>query len=143
MPSSPEASRAFSLHMLVALPRAVEVRGAGKPPMAGLRAAAEGLGAARTHVQSGSPVIETERRAGEVERAPEGRLRAQAGRPLAVILGTGKEMEAILVAHPFPDAEPGEVASCSSPLPRRPSRATSPGGPRTRGGFPALTASRG
>lgn len=99
------------METMIALLRAVNVGGTGKLPMAELRAIAdaEGFSNARTYIQSGNLVFQTERGPAEAKDALEARLRTYAGKPVGVILRTAEEMAAVLAANPFPDAEPSKV----------------------------------
>ena len=103
----------------MALLRAVNVGGTGVLPMQGLQAicAAIGLRAARTYIQSGNVVFESdgpERKiVAELERA----LRQELGRPVGVLVRTGAERRAVLEANPFGEAEPAKVGVTFLPEP--------------------------
>ncbi len=90
----------------VALLRAVNVGGTGKLPMAELRAMGEACGLAncRTFIASGNLLFDSDLAEAEVKRTLEERLEAFAGKRIAVLVRTGKELAAIVAANPFPDA---------------------------------------
>ncbi len=92
----------------VALLRAVNVGGTGKLPMSELRAmcADAGFTDATTYIASGNVVFSTSKSAGSVKKELEKRLLKYAGKPVAVIVRTAKEMAAVLAANPFPTANP-------------------------------------
>jgi len=91
----------------VALLRAVNVGGTGKLPMTELRTLCEHLGFAhvRTYVASGNVVFQSALSELEVKAALEHALEVYAGKPVGVMVRTGKEMAAILGANPY-SAEP-------------------------------------
>jgi uncharacterized protein (DUF1697 family) len=90
----------------VALLRAVNVGGAGKLPMADLRAMAEAADFAkvRTYIASGNLVFESDLDEAAVKAALEAALKAYAGKAVGVIVRTGGEMAAVAAANPFPTA---------------------------------------
>jgi uncharacterized protein (DUF1697 family) len=90
----------------VALLRAVNVGGTGKLPMPELKTMAEALGFTnvRTWIASGNLLFSSGQTEAEVKAALEARLADYAGKPVPVLVRTGKEMAAILAADPFPDA---------------------------------------
>src|ERR1700744_784421 len=92
----------------VALLRAVNVGGTGKPPMAELKAMCEALGfaKARTYIASGNVVFETDADEATVKHKLEKALADYAGKPVGVLVRTGPEMAAVLKANPFLDAAP-------------------------------------
>ncbi|MEH6523708.1 DUF1697 domain-containing protein [Sulfitobacter sp.] len=96
---------------LVTLLRAVNVGGTGKLPMAELRSMAEALGLTdvRTYIQSGNLVFSSADDLASVKEALEKKLETYAGKPVGVIVRTAQEMQAILDANPFPNAEPSKV----------------------------------
>ena len=91
-----------------ALLRAVNVGGTGKLPMAALKAMCVEAGFRRveTYIASGNVVFGSEAGPEEVKAALEARLSAFANKPVAVLLRTAGEMEAILAANPFRGAKP-------------------------------------
>lgn len=103
----------YDIHMrtLIALLRAVNVGGTGKLPMSELRAMAEAAGFVdvRTYIQSGNLVFSSAHELSEVRQALEKRLEDYAGKPVGVLLRTAYEMQQVLNANPFPDAEPSKV----------------------------------
>jgi uncharacterized protein (DUF1697 family) len=92
----------------IALLRAVNVGGTGKLPMAELRAMCEALGFAnvRTYIASGNVVFESALTEAKAKAALERSLEDYAGKPVGVLVRTGKEMASILRANPFSKAQP-------------------------------------
>ncbi|MCR8723978.1 DUF1697 domain-containing protein [Frigidibacter sp. ROC022] len=91
----------------VLLLRGINVGGAGKLPMADLRALLARLGADRvaTHIQSGNAVFLHERPGAALPAAIRDAIEAGHGfRPAAFLL-SGAEFSAVLAANPFPEAE--------------------------------------
>jgi uncharacterized protein (DUF1697 family) len=99
------------MSIYVALLRAVNVGGTGKLPMAELvsMAHAAGFHRARTYIASGNLVFESDRSEAEAKAALEQRLAVYAGKPVGVMVRTGKEMTALLAANPFPDKAPSRT----------------------------------
>lgn len=98
----------------VALLRGVNVSGAGELPMAGFRdmLAGLGLGAARTHIQSGNAVFESDRPAGDLERAIRDAVAMRFGFAPETFVLTADDLAAALTDHPFAGAEPKSVHVC-------------------------------
>jgi uncharacterized protein (DUF1697 family) len=96
----------------IALIRAVNVGGTGKLPMADLKAMCEdaGLEDVRTYIASGNVVFRSDESETALKAALKPRLEAYAGKPVGVLIRTGKEMAAVLAANPFKDAPPNRVA---------------------------------
>lgn len=96
------------MHTYAALLRAVNVGGTGKLPMPELRALCERLGFAhvRTYVASGNVVFQSALSELEVKAALERALEVYAGKPVGVMVRTGKELAAILAANPYSAAPP-------------------------------------
>jgi uncharacterized protein (DUF1697 family) len=90
----------------VALLRAVNVGGAGKLPMADLRAKAVALGFAnvRTFIASGNLLFESALDEGTVKAMIEARLADYAGKRVPVLVRSAAEMAAVVAADPFPQA---------------------------------------
>lgn len=99
------------MRTLIALLRAVNVGGTGKLPMAKLRSMAEATGFAdvRTYIQSGNLIFSSADELSIVRKALEKRLADYAGKPVGVLLRTANEMQEVLIANPFADAEPSKV----------------------------------
>jgi uncharacterized protein (DUF1697 family) len=97
----------------VAFLRAVNVGGTGKLPMAELRAMAEALGFAdvRTYIASGNLVFRSALSEAKVKAALERSLADYAGKPVGVLVRTGKELAAILSANPFTKAAPNRTVA--------------------------------
>jgi uncharacterized protein (DUF1697 family) len=95
----------------IALLRAVNVGGTGKLPMAELKAMCADAGFARveTYIASGNVVFESNGAPSRVKAELERRLLVHAGKPVGVLLRTGPEMDAVLRANPFPNAEAGHT----------------------------------
>ena len=92
----------------VALLRAVNVGGTTKLPMAELKAMCADAGFARTktYIASGNVVFESKEPAAKVKTALENRLHKYAGKPVAVLLRTAAELQAVLKANPFAKTKP-------------------------------------
>ncbi|MDP9177872.1 MAG: DUF1697 domain-containing protein [Gemmatimonadota bacterium] len=90
----------------IALLRAVNVGGTGKLPMADLKAMCEAAGfrEVRTYIASGNVVFESGLSETAVRKELESRLLAYAGKPVAVLVRTAKEMADVLALNPFPNA---------------------------------------
>jgi uncharacterized protein (DUF1697 family) len=91
----------------VALLRAVNVGGTGKLPMADLKkmCAEAGFNRTETYIASGNLVFESKGAPAKVKSELEARLRVYFGKPAAVLVRTAAEMQAVLDANPFPQAE--------------------------------------
>lgn len=87
----------------VALLRAVNVGGSGKLPMATLVAMCEAAGFENvsTYNASGNVVFSSALKEAQVRTLLEARMVAYAGRPVAVLVRTTEEMNAIIEANPF------------------------------------------
>lgn len=92
----------------IALLRAVNVGGTGKLPMAQLRAMCveAGFKDVTTYIASGNVVFSTTKSAASIKKDLEKRLLEYAGKPVAVMVRTAKEMAAVLDANPFPTEDP-------------------------------------
>ncbi len=103
----------------LALLRAVNVGGTGVLPMQRLQAicAAIGLRDARTYIQSGNVVFESDLPEQAVVAELEQALRQELGRPVGVLVRTAAELRAVLDASPFHDAEPAKVGVMFLPGP--------------------------
>ena len=99
------------MQALIALLRAVNVGGTGKLPMAELRAMAEAAGFTnvRSYIQSGNLVFSSADELSAVKSALEKRLADYADKPVRIVLRTAQEMQDVLDANPFTDAEPSKV----------------------------------
>jgi uncharacterized protein (DUF1697 family) len=97
----------------VALLRAVNVGGAGKLPMADLKAmcADAGFLRVRTYIASGNVVFESQASPTKVKADLEARLLASVGKPVSVIVRTAAQMAAVLKANPFPKAQPNRTVA--------------------------------
>jgi uncharacterized protein (DUF1697 family) len=106
----------------VALLRAINVGGTGKLPMADLCSICLDAGFSRveTYVASGNVVFTSSASAAAVKTMLEKRLLDYAGKPIAVIVRTAREMAAILDANPFRTNEPKHtyVVFLDAPPPR-------------------------
>lgn len=113
----------------IALLRAVNVGGTGKLPMAELRTLCEqaGFTDVRTYIQSGNVVFSSAFPAAKALAALETVLTERMGTRTQVMLRTAGELEAVLAANPFPDAEPSRLIVLF--LPRAESRAALDGWP--------------
>ncbi|WP_296661977.1 DUF1697 domain-containing protein [Paraburkholderia sp.] len=101
------------MHHYAALLRAVNVGGTGKLSMAELRAMCEQLGFAnvRTYIASGNVVFESALAEADIKAALERTLKAYAGKPVGVLVRTGKELAAIVDANPFASAQPDRTVA--------------------------------
>jgi uncharacterized protein (DUF1697 family) len=97
----------------VALLRAVNVGGTGKLPMSELRRMCEeaGFTRVRTYIASGNVVFESKLAKQAVRQALERALEAYAGKPVGVLIRTGKEMAAVLQANPFSNEAPNRTVA--------------------------------
>lgn len=92
----------------VALLRGINVGGSTRIGMAALRELVAGLGHGdvRTYLQSGNVLFDSERGpeglAGEIE----GRITAELGLDVRVLVRTGDDMERVFAGHPFLSGEP-------------------------------------
>jgi uncharacterized protein (DUF1697 family) len=95
----------------IALLRAVNVGGAGKLPMAELKAicSAAGFTRVQTYIASGNVVFASQDAKTTVKSELEKRLESYAGRPIGVVLRTGSEMQAVLNANPFAKGAPNHT----------------------------------
>jgi len=101
------------MHHYVALLRAVNVGGAGKLPMVGLRAMCSdaGFDAVRTYIASGNVVFASSDSAASVKAELEARLLAYADKPVGVIVRTAAEMTSVLEANPFAERAPNRTVA--------------------------------
>lgn len=97
----------------VALLRAVNVGGTGKLPMTELRKMCEAAGFTnvRTYIASGNVVFDSTLAKRAAQQALERSLEAYAGKPVGVLIRTGKEMAAVLAANPFRDEAPNRTVA--------------------------------
>lgn len=93
--------------IFIVLLRAVNVGGTGKLPMTELKAmcVAEGYAKVKTYITSGNVLFESDDDAATIKAALEKLLQTYAGKPVGVIVRSAKEMEAVLVSNPFPQAD--------------------------------------
>ena len=96
-----------------ALLRAVNVGGTGKLPMTDLTAICEaaGFAAVKTYIASGNVVFTSDSAEPAVKAALEQALAGYAGKPVAVMVRTAREMAAIRDANPFPHAPGNRVVA--------------------------------
>jgi|ERR1019366_4314816 uncharacterized protein (DUF1697 family) len=90
----------------IALLRAVNVGGTGKLAMTDLKSMCEkaGFQSVRTYIASGNVVLESELSEKDVKKALEERLLKYAGKPVGVMIRSGREMAEVAAQNPFPDA---------------------------------------
>ncbi len=95
----------------IALLRAVNVGGTGKLPMADLRALCEkaGFTDVRTYIASGNVVFTSKLTATKALVTLEAALSKRLDRAAQVLIRTADELEAVIAANPFPDAEPNQL----------------------------------
>lgn len=105
----------------VALLRAVNVGGTGTLPMARLAELCTGLGLGnvRTYIQSGNVVFSSPWSADAARTALEMALTDELGTPAHVVIRTAAELERVVSANPFPDADGAKVtvALAHEPVP--------------------------
>lgn len=91
--------------------RAVNVGGAGKLPMAELRAMVAEIGGAdaKTYIASGNVAFTHDEGPTSVRAALAARLEKYAGKPVRVFVRDLGQIESILSANPFPDAAPNRL----------------------------------
>lgn len=99
------------MNSYVALLRAVNVGGTGKLPMQVLVALCRkaGLVRPRTYIASGNALFESDRSEPEIRTALELQLREHAGKPVGVIVRSGRDLAEILSRNPFPHAPGNRV----------------------------------
>jgi uncharacterized protein (DUF1697 family) len=98
----------------VALLRAVNVGGRSSLAMADLRAAVErlGYGSVKTLLQSGNLVFDAKGKVAAIEGALEAALKKDLGIETNFLVRSGKEVNEIIAANPFPDeakSDPGHL----------------------------------
>lgn len=95
----------------IALLRAVNVGGTGKLPMADLRTLCEkaGFRDVRTYIASGNVVFTSELTAKKALVTLEAALAKRLGIATQVLIRTADELEAVMAANPFPEAEPNRL----------------------------------
>lgn len=95
----------------IALLRAVNVGGTGKLPMADLRALCEkaGFRDVRTYIASGNVVFTSDLTAPRALVTLESALAKRLGIATQVLIRTADELEAVIAANPFPEAEPNQL----------------------------------
>ncbi len=105
-------------------PRAVNVGGTGRLPMAELKAmcVAAGYSRVQTHLASGNVDFASEDTPSKIKAALEAHLKIYAGKPVGVVVRTAKELATVLAANPFPNAAPnrtcGDARGATPPLRR-------------------------
>lgn len=94
-----------------ALLRAVNVGGTGKLAMADLKRMGEeaGFEAVSTYIASGNLVFRSDKSESAVREALEDKLKAYAGKRVAVHVRTAQELAALMKRNPFPDCPPNRV----------------------------------
>ena len=99
------------MRRLIALIRGVTPAGKNRVPMEKLRETLHqnGFPGARTWIQSGNVVLDTQLSPGETAEALRRMIREWIGPDLAVIVKTAEELSAVLAGNPFPDLAPDRV----------------------------------
>jgi uncharacterized protein (DUF1697 family) len=97
--------------VFVALLRAINVGGTGKLAMKDLTALCAGAGFrdVRTYIQSGNVVFASGLAERRVKARLEKALLAKMGKPVAVMLRSGPQLESVLDRNPFPKVAPNRV----------------------------------
>lgn len=68
-----------------------------------------GLTDVQTYIQSGNLVFSSTDRPSDIKMTLEQRLQEYAGKPVGVVIRTANEIQDVLDANPFPNAEPSKV----------------------------------
>jgi uncharacterized protein (DUF1697 family) len=97
--------------VFIALLRAINVGGTGKLRMKDLSALCTELGfdKVRTYIQSGNVVFESSLSERAIRTRLEKALTERLGKRADVVVRTGSELQSVLKANPFPQAEPSKV----------------------------------
>jgi uncharacterized protein (DUF1697 family) len=105
--------------------RGVNVGAKNSLPMGELRSMLTAVGCAdvQTYVQSGNAVFSANRRMADVTRAVEEALERYMGRPIATVVRTETEMNAIVAANPLAKVVTHPAYSCVTFLSHTPSKA--------------------
>jgi len=121
----------FAMSVFIALLRAVNVGGTGKLPMSDLSALCTKLGFknVRTYIASGNVIFDSRLAEAAIRRKLEAALTRVLGKPADVIVRTAAELQCVLNANPFPDAEPAKVGVYFQSEPVNKSKATQAKGP--------------
>ncbi|MGV8936092.1 MAG: DUF1697 domain-containing protein [Allorhizobium sp.] len=95
----------------VALIRAINVGGAGKLPMADLKAMAEDIGLTEvsTYIQSGNLIFRSPEPADLLSSKLDAALGETLGKAPGVFLRSRTELDAVIANNPFADAQPSQV----------------------------------
>lgn len=95
----------------VALLRAINVGGTGKLAMADLVKLCEkaGFSDARTYIQSGNVVFNSDATEASVKATLEKALAAKLGKSVGVLLRRPEELDRVLAKNPFQDAPPNRI----------------------------------
>ena len=98
-------------HTYVVFLRGINVGGAGKLPMADLRALCEraGLAKVRTYIQSGNVICESSVDETALLETLDAALTKRIGKRVPVAVRTADELATVVADNPFPDAEPTKV----------------------------------
>lgn len=83
--------------------------GKNRPPAKRDLARAARFANVQTYIQSGNLILSSDSTAAAVKSVLENKPESYAGKPVGVIVRTGRKMEAVRNSNPFPDAEPGKV----------------------------------
>jgi uncharacterized protein (DUF1697 family) len=115
----PMSKKPASETLFIALLRAVNLGGTRILAMKDLSAVCTGLGFAnvRTFIQSGNVLFRTAREEADVCAVLEKALTSHMKTRVDVFVRTASEMERVLSANPFPDAEPSKVIVVFLPTP--------------------------
>jgi uncharacterized protein (DUF1697 family) len=127
------------LAKFIALLRGINVGGTGLLSMKELVELCSGLGfeAARTYIQSGNVIFESNLTEDAVRSRLEEALAANMGKKIHVMVRTPAEMRSILSENPFPGKDPAKVAVsflCEPPPKGLMKNAVAPGGEQLKPG---------
>jgi uncharacterized protein (DUF1697 family) len=131
--------RRESLATFIALLRGINVGGSGLLSMKELADLCSGLGfaAARTYIQSGNVIFESNLSEAAVRSRLEKALAAKMGKNIDVMVRTSAEMRSILSENPFSGKEPAKVGVaflCEPPPKDLRKNAVAPGGEQVKPG---------
>ncbi len=95
----------------IALLRAINVTGYGKLLMEDLRklCTKAGFTDVRTYIQSGNVVFSAKGTAAKAKETLETALSEKLGKPSQAMIRTADEMELVIAANPYPEAEPNKL----------------------------------
>jgi uncharacterized protein (DUF1697 family) len=107
----PSEKGGISMTVFIALLRAINVGGTGKLPMKDLSLLCTELGfrKVRTYIQSGNVIFESGLSEKAIQARLEKALTERLGKRADVLVRTASELQSVLKANPFPNAEASKV----------------------------------